>query len=152
MRQLFHQLVVLKDLPYFMVTFSQIIITKRILRSGLLYPSIKIANKSNQFLGIQSLDGQLPEQIGSVIHLRFLSLKKTCIRELPSSIVNLVYLETLNLETIEELSWESTVLILTVIWKMKKLRHLYLPKSCNYLTDEKLQLENLSNLQTLVFC
>ncbi|KAF3952653.1 hypothetical protein CMV_021812 [Castanea mollissima] len=100
--------------------------------------------------GIQSLDGQLPEQIGSLIHLRFLSLKKTRIRELPSSIVNLVCLETLNLETIEELSWESTVLIPTVIWKMKKLRHLYLPKWCNYLTDDKLQLAKLSNLQTLV--
>ena len=100
--------------------------------------------------GIQSLDGQLPELIGSLIHLRFLSLKKTRIRELPSSIVNLVFLETLNLETIEELSWESTVLIPTVIWKMKKLRHLYLPKWCNYLTDDKLQLANLSNLQTLV--
>ncbi|KAK4588990.1 hypothetical protein RGQ29_019835 [Quercus rubra] len=100
--------------------------------------------------GIQSLDGQLLELIGSLIHLRFLSLKKTRIRELPSSIVNLVFLETLNLETIEELSWESTVLIPTVIWKMKKLRHLYLPKWCNYLTDDKLQLANMSNLQTLV--
>ena len=100
--------------------------------------------------GIQSLDGQLPEQIGSVIHLRFLSLKKTHIRRLPSSIVNLVCLETLNLETIEELSWESTVLIPTVLWKMKELRHLYLPKWCNYLTDDKLQLAKLSLLQTLV--
>ncbi|KAK7823977.1 putative disease resistance rpp8-like protein 4 [Quercus suber] len=100
--------------------------------------------------GIRSLDGQLPEQIGSLIHLRFLSLKKTCIQELPSSIVNLVCLETLNLETIEELSWESTVLIPTVIWKMKKLRHLYFPKWCNYLTNDKFQLANLSNLQTLV--
>uniref|UniRef100_A0A2N9J952 Uncharacterized protein n=1 Tax=Fagus sylvatica TaxID=28930 RepID=A0A2N9J952_FAGSY len=67
-----------------------------------------------------------------------------------SSTGNLVCLETLNLETIEELSWESTVLIPTVIWKMKQLRHLYLPKWCNYLTDDKLQLANLSNLQTLV--
>ncbi|KAM3700966.1 hypothetical protein ACJW31_05G138000 [Castanea mollissima] len=117
---------------------------------------VKSVFKYSKFLrvldleGIQSLDGQLPEQIGSLIHLRFLILKKTCIRELPSSIVNLVCLETLNLETIEELSWESTVLIPTVIWKMKKLRHLYLPKWCNYLTDDKLQLANLSNLQTLV--
>ncbi|KAM4101345.1 hypothetical protein ACB094_05G136800 [Castanea mollissima] len=117
---------------------------------------VKSVFKYSKFLrvldleGIQSLDGQLPEQIGSLIHLRFLILKKTCIRELPSSIVNLVCLETLNLETIEELSWESTVLIPTVIWKMKKLRHLYLPKWYNYLTDDKLQLANLSNLQTLV--
>ncbi|KAM3700964.1 hypothetical protein ACJW31_05G137800 [Castanea mollissima] len=107
---------------------------------------VKSVFKYSKFLrvldleGIQSLDGQLPEQIGSLIHLRFLILKKTCIRELPSSIVNLVCLETLNLETIEELSWESTVLIPTMIWKMKKLRHLYLPKWCNYLTNDKLQL------------
>jgi hypothetical protein len=78
--------------------------------------------------GIQLLDGELTEEIGSLIHLRFLSLKKTRIRVLPSSIGNLVCLETLNLETIEELSWESTVLIPNVIWKMKQLRHLYLPK------------------------
>uniref|UniRef100_A0A2N9HXH1 NB-ARC domain-containing protein n=1 Tax=Fagus sylvatica TaxID=28930 RepID=A0A2N9HXH1_FAGSY len=100
--------------------------------------------------GIQLLDGDLTEEIGSLIHLRFLSLKKTRIRVLPSSIGNLVCLETLNLETIEELSWESTVLIPIEIWKMKQLRHLYLPKWCNYLTDDKLQLANLSNLQTLV--
>jgi hypothetical protein len=100
--------------------------------------------------GIQLLDGDLTEEIGSLIHLRFLSLKKTHIRVLPSSIGNLVCLETLNLETIEELSWESTVLIPIEIWKMKQLRHLYLPKWCNYLTDDKLQLANLSNLQTLV--
>uniref|UniRef100_A0A2N9HUL8 Uncharacterized protein n=1 Tax=Fagus sylvatica TaxID=28930 RepID=A0A2N9HUL8_FAGSY len=56
--------------------------------------------------GIQLLDGELTEEIGSLIHLRFLSLKKTRIRVLPSSISNLVCLKTLNLETIEELSWE----------------------------------------------
>ncbi len=95
------------------------------------------------------MDGELTEEIGSLIHLRFLSLKKTRIRVLLSSISNLVC-ETLNLETIEELSWETTVLILTVIWKMKQLRHLYLLKWCNYSTDDKLQLANLSNLQTLV--
>jgi hypothetical protein len=96
--------------------------------------------------GIQLLDGELTEEIGSLIHLRFLNLKKTHIRVLPSFIGNLVCLETLNLETIEELSRESTVLIPTVIWKMKQLRHLYLPKWCHYLTDDKLQLANVSNL------
>ena len=54
MRQLIHQLVVFEDLPYFLMNFSQIIITKRILRSGPLYISMKIASKSNQFLSTQN--------------------------------------------------------------------------------------------------
>ncbi|KAB8396272.1 hypothetical protein FH972_024814 [Carpinus fangiana] len=96
-------------------------------------------------------EGELPEKIGTLIHLRFLSLKKTGIRELPPSIGNLLCLETLNLETIDEFSWESTVVIPTVIWTMEQLRHLYLPKWCDYSTDDnKLSLTNLSNLLTLV--
>jgi Leucine-rich repeat (LRR) protein len=74
-------------------------------------------------------EGELPEKIGTLVHLRFLSLKKTGIRELPPSIGNLLCLETLNLETIEEFSWESIVVIPTVIWTMEQLRHLYAPSS-----------------------
>lgn len=95
-------------------------------------------------------EGELPDKIGTLSLLRFLSLKKTRIRVLPSSICDLVYLETLNLETIEEISWESTVVVPTEIWTMQQLRHLYLPKWCDYATDSKLELKNLSKLQTLV--
>lgn len=100
--------------------------------------------------GSKMPDGELPEKVGTLIHLRFLSLKKTGLRGLPPSIANLMCLETLNLETIDEFSWESTVVIPTVIWTMEQLRHLYLPKWCDYSTVDKLPLTNLSNLQTLV--
>jgi hypothetical protein len=96
-------------------------------------------------------DGELPEKIGTLmIHLRFLSLKKTGIRVLPSSISSLMCLETLNLETIDEMSWESTVVIPNEIWTMEQLRHLYLPKWCDYSSDGKLQLTSMTKLQTLV--
>ncbi|KAG7982349.1 hypothetical protein I3843_04G048000 [Carya illinoinensis] len=100
--------------------------------------------------GIQLLNVVLPEEIGRLVHLRYLSLKKTGMRKLPSSIGNLVCLETLNLETIDDLGWESTVELPDAIWKMERLRHLYLPKWCDNSTDDKLQLANLRNLQTLV--
>ncbi|XP_021296636.1 putative disease resistance protein At1g50180 [Herrania umbratica] len=98
--------------------------------------------------GIKGLDEKLPKDVGALIQLRFLSLKKTRIRELPSSLVNLVGLQTLNLQTIDKVSWESTVQVPNMIWKMDQLRHLYLPKWCGNVTD-KLTLANLSNLQTL---
>ncbi|GLU10916.1 hypothetical protein SLE2022_276930 [Rubroshorea leprosula] len=99
--------------------------------------------------GIKGPKVKLPAGIGTLTQLRFLSIKKTLIRELPSSLVNLVLLETLNLQTINKFSWESTVQLPDVLWKMVWLRHLYLPKWCGDVTD-KLQLANLINLQTLV--
>lgn len=94
--------------------------------------------------GIQSHDGKLPKEIGKLIHLRFLSLRDTDIGELPLTIGNLMYLQTLDI-----LTWNSTVQIPNVIWKMQKLRHLYLPESCGDDSD-KWQLATLCNLQTLV--
>ncbi|GKU97398.1 hypothetical protein SLEP1_g10547 [Rubroshorea leprosula] len=79
--------------------------------------------------GIKGPKVKLPAGIGTMTQLRFLRIKKTLIRELPSSLVNLVLLETLNLQTIN--------------------KHLYLPKWCGDVTD-KLQLANLIKLQTLV--
>ncbi|GLT60200.1 hypothetical protein SLA2020_329790 [Shorea laevis] len=99
--------------------------------------------------GIKGPDVKLPAHIGTLTQLRFLSIKKTLIRKLPSSLVNLVFLETLNLQTINKFSWESTVQLPDVLWNMIWLRHLYLPKWCGDVTD-KWQLENLINLQTLV--
>ncbi|GKV51612.1 hypothetical protein SLEP1_g58247 [Rubroshorea leprosula] len=78
--------------------------------------------------GIKGPEVKLPADIGTPTQLRFLSIKKTLIRELPSSLVNLVFLETLNLQTINKFSWESSVQLPDVLWKMVWLRHLYLPK------------------------
>ncbi|EEF40596.1 putative disease resistance protein At1g50180 [Ricinus communis] len=94
--------------------------------------------------GIQGHNGKLPKGIGKLIHLRFLSLRDTDIDELPLAIGNLRYLQTLDL-----LTWNSTVRIPNVICKMQRLRHLYLPESCGDDSD-RWQLANLSNLQTLV--
>ncbi|OMP05217.1 Disease resistance protein [Corchorus olitorius] len=99
--------------------------------------------------GVKGLEEKLPGDVGALIQLRFLSLKKTRIRELPTSLVNLGGLQSLNLQTIDKVSWESTVQVPNVVWKMEQLRHLYLPKWCGNITD-KLQLANLSDLQTLV--
>ncbi|GKV51065.1 hypothetical protein SLEP1_g57741 [Rubroshorea leprosula] len=99
--------------------------------------------------GIKGPEVKLPGDIGTLTQLKFLSIKKTRIRKLPSSLVNLVFLETLNLQTINKFSWESTVQLPDVLWKMVWLRHLYLPKWCGDITD-KLQLANLINLQPLV--
>ncbi|KAJ7955864.1 Disease resistance protein [Quillaja saponaria] len=94
--------------------------------------------------GIQGSGGKLPKEIGYLIHLRFLSLRNSDIDELPLTIGNLRCLQTLNL-----LTWNSTVQIPNVIWKMERLRHLHLPESCGD-SAEKWQLANLTNLQTLV--
>ncbi|KAI4335328.1 hypothetical protein L6164_013983 [Bauhinia variegata] len=94
--------------------------------------------------GIQGQGGKLPKEIGYLIHLRFLSLRNTDIDELPSTIGNLKCLQTLDL-----LTWNSTVQIPNVICKMERLRHLYLPESCGD-GARKWQLFNLRNLQTLV--
>ncbi|KAL2333926.1 hypothetical protein Fmac_015139 [Flemingia macrophylla] len=100
--------------------------------------------------GIKGLKGQsLPKAAGNLLWLKFLSLKRTRIQILPSSLGNLENLQFLNLQTVNKVSWDSTVEIPNVIWKLKRLRHLYLPNWCGNVTNH-LQLENLINLQTLV--
>ena len=100
--------------------------------------------------GIKGLKGQsLPKEVGNLLLLKFLSLKRTRIQILPSSLGNLENLQTLNLQTVSKVSWDSTVEIPNVIWKLKRLRHLYLPNWCGNV-DNRLKLENLINLQTLV--
>ncbi|KAJ8751297.1 hypothetical protein K2173_016479 [Erythroxylum novogranatense] len=94
--------------------------------------------------GFQGDGGKLPKEIGKLIHLRFLSLRDTDIEELPSTIGNLIYLQTLDL-----LTWNSTVLIPNSICKLQRLRHLYLPESCGY-ESENWPLADLINLQTVV--
>ncbi|RZB53893.1 putative disease resistance protein At1g50180 [Glycine soja] len=100
--------------------------------------------------GIKGLKGQsLPKEVGNLLWLKFLSLKRTRIQILPSSLGNLENLQFLNLQTVNKVSWDSTVEIPNVICKLKRLRHLYLPNWCGNVTNN-LQLENLTNLQTLV--
>ncbi|KEH21734.1 putative P-loop containing nucleoside triphosphate hydrolase, leucine-rich repeat domain, L [Medicago truncatula] len=100
--------------------------------------------------GVKGSKGQLlPKEVGNLFWLKFLSLKRTCIQILPSSLGKLENLQSLNLQTINKVSWDSTVEIPNIIWKLKRLRHLYLPNWCGNVPGI-LQLENLINLQTLV--
>ncbi|KAL7219744.1 hypothetical protein ACSBR2_012748 [Camellia fascicularis] len=86
---------------------------------------------------------ELPKEIGNLILLRYLGLRRTGFPKLPSSIGNLRYLQTLDLHTTDEIS------VPNVLWKMKGLIHLYLPYYNEFSTQGKLRLDGLSNLETL---
>ncbi|KAL3632619.1 hypothetical protein CASFOL_025603 [Castilleja foliolosa] len=89
----------------------------------------------------------LPENIGDLIHLRFLSLIGSLFTKLPSSLGKLIYLETLNLQVLNEIE------IPNVIFKLKQLKHLYLPNEFVVTGGGKLRLDGLRELETLVdFC
>ncbi|XVE50713.1 hypothetical protein DITRI_Ditri01bG0185400 [Diplodiscus trichospermus] len=92
---------------------------------------------------------KLPKGIGNLIHLRFLSLKdlRFLSSKLPSSLGNLRCLLTLDLRC-EGVLFSDSIHVPNVIWRMKQLRHLYLPLTCEGKT--KLKLNTLKNLQTLV--
>ncbi|XP_050260044.1 probable disease resistance protein RXW24L [Quercus robur] len=103
------------------------------------FKSLRVLNLKN--FGFYK--GELPKDIGCLIHLRFLSLKNSNIDNVPSSVGNLRCLQTLDLR-----SCTNGFRVPNVFKKMEKLRHLYLP--INYRVSEKLELANLPNLQTLV--
>ncbi|KAG6730584.1 hypothetical protein I3842_01G087800 [Carya illinoinensis] len=85
------------------------------------------------------------EFISSLIHLRFLSLRETNVIGSISSLRNLKCLQTLDLRT----GWDTGNVPNDVFRNMEHLRHLYLPQFL-IVTGGKLQLPNVSKLQTLV--
>ncbi|XP_048427902.1 putative disease resistance protein At1g50180 [Pyrus x bretschneideri] len=97
-----------------------------------------------KFEGIRREKVELPSNIGNLVHLRFLSLKGSDVRRLPSSLGNLVCLQTLDLRVF---ALPGKIKVPNVIWKMKELRHLYLPW---WGYGGKLKLVTLGNLQSLV--
>ncbi|KAA3472395.1 putative disease resistance protein RF45 [Gossypium australe] len=92
---------------------------------------------------------KLPNDIGKLIHLRFLRLRGLDFlnSQLPSSLGNLRCLQTLDLR-IKTLSFFKIIHVPNVLWRMQQLRHLYLPKHCSPKT--RLKLGTLRNLQILV--
>ncbi|KAK9041480.1 hypothetical protein V6N11_016580 [Hibiscus sabdariffa] len=93
--------------------------------------------------GTAERGGKLSNDIGNLIHLRFLSLKGLQLMwKLPSSLGDLSCLQTLDIRI------DQLVHVPNVIWRIEQLRHLYLPMNCNSKT--KLKLATLINLQTLV--
>ncbi|KAK9286159.1 hypothetical protein L1049_014541 [Liquidambar formosana] len=88
--------------------------------------------------------GKLTRAIGNLMHLRYLSLNCSLITNIPSSIGNLRHLQTLILQTHRSVE----IRVPNVIWKMERLRHLYLPTYIKK-SSGKLQLGSLSDLKTL---
>ncbi|OMO61191.1 putative Disease resistance protein RPP13 [Corchorus capsularis] len=97
------------------------------------------------FEGEETFGGcKLPDGLGNLIHLRFLSLRnfEFISSKLPSCLGNLGCLRTLDLRL------QGKIHVPNVIWKLRQLRHLYLPYHLKRQT--RLRLDTLVNLQTLV--
>ncbi|XP_047950145.1 probable disease resistance protein RXW24L [Salvia hispanica] len=105
--------------------------------------------KMSQYLRIFVVEGckfeggKLPSKVGELIHLRYLSLRYSNVRELPKSICSLPYLQTLDLRVSVDIKLPN------VIWKMKRLKHLFLNTEIEVIGGEKLKLGGLQELETL---
>ncbi|XP_061997036.1 putative disease resistance protein At1g50180 [Rosa rugosa] len=141
----------IRSLLYFAPKFFKQEWNKRIIRSVFndfkLLRVLKFENIDREF--------ELPKTIGNLVHLRFLSLKDSAFRALPSSVSNLVLLQTLDLRgkylvdgSWFWIEWDRDTKIRNVFWNMEQLRHLYLPSI--YTVSRKLSFARLCNLQTLV--
>ncbi|KAM7485956.1 hypothetical protein LguiA_001965 [Lonicera macranthoides] len=95
------------------------------------------------FEGYRFNEKRLPEGIGKLIHLKYLSFRDCWYWELPSSIGNLQFLQILDIRG-------RRIIIPNVLWKLESLRHLYLPYLPHTIRkNEKLTLDGLSHLETL---
>ncbi|KAM5553244.1 hypothetical protein ABKV19_025463 [Rosa sericea] len=112
-----------------------------------LIPSMFKDFKLLRVLRVEGMGGwkikiELPREIGNMVHLRFLSLRRSNIKSFPSFLGNLICLQTLDFRV-----FDYKMVIPNVICKMNKLRHLHLP--WYYRARGKLQLSTLGDLQTL---
>ncbi|KAL0293785.1 UNVERIFIED_CONTAM: putative disease resistance protein [Sesamum calycinum] len=87
-----------------------------------------------------------PRGIGKLVHLRYLSFRNCILPKLPPSVCNLTQLLILDLR-VRPL---SKITIPNVLWKLKKLMHLYFPESFDTYDGERLRLEGLTELETLI--
>ncbi|KAL3507723.1 hypothetical protein ACH5RR_033105 [Cinchona calisaya] len=89
------------------------------------FPQVICDSSKFKYLRVLKLErfvfktSKLPRGIKNLIHLRFLSLKDSMFNKLPSSIGQLQYLQTLDLRG-------HGIVVPNVLWKLKRLRHLYL--------------------------
>ncbi|KAH9611548.1 hypothetical protein KSS87_005163, partial [Heliosperma pusillum] len=98
--------------------------------------------------GIRTVNGSLPRQIGSLLHLRYLEIRGTNITKLPGSIGKLRYLLVLDYRDIVSEDEIPIIKIPNVLGKLVLLRHLFLPIKCLWNVGE-LRLSALPSLQTL---
>ncbi|XP_057536115.1 probable disease resistance protein At1g58602 isoform X2 [Amaranthus tricolor] len=119
-------------------------VSKEELDFGNLHHNFKLLRLLNLW-GIKTPTGALPSQIGCLIHLRYLGIRASNITELPKSIGNLKYLLTLDYRNVES---NKNVEIPDILYKLKLLRHLYLPIECPWSLKD-LKLHTLQNLQVL---
>ncbi|KAK4427859.1 putative disease resistance protein [Sesamum alatum] len=96
------------------------------------------------FMGISFQGTQTLEGIGKLVHLMYLSFEDCTLPELPSSIGKLELLCVLDLRVI------NTMIIPDVLWKLKKLKHLYFPESFGTHGARKLRLDGLTDLETVI--
>ncbi|KAL1547794.1 putative disease resistance protein [Salvia divinorum] len=107
--------------------------------------------KMSQYLRIFVADccefegGMLPSKLGELIHLRYMSLRGSNVRELPKSVCSMPYLQTLDLRV----PFPAVIRLPNVIWKIKRLKHLFLNEDIEVIGGEKLRLDGLQELETL---
>ncbi|KAL2230125.1 UNVERIFIED_CONTAM: Disease resistance RPP8-like protein 3 [Sesamum indicum] len=106
------------------------------------FPSTRVLD----FAGVDFRVKKLPRGINKLIHLRYLSFRGCYLQELPSSLGNLLLLETLDL-----LVRDSCVMTIpNVLRKLSRLRHLYFPRTFKSDERNKLKLDGLEKLEILV--
>ncbi|KAF2564427.1 hypothetical protein F2Q70_00018763 [Brassica cretica] len=88
---------------------------------------------------------KVPSSIGKLIHLRYLSLKRSNVTQLPSSMRNLKKLIYLNLDVF---CFFVVVYMPNILKEMRELTFLWLPESLHH-NNTKLELGNLVKLETL---
>ncbi|XP_055825251.1 probable disease resistance protein RXW24L [Solanum dulcamara] len=118
----------------------------------LVAPTKMLTYKDFKLLRVVDFDGinfprpKLVEDIFNLEFLRYLSFKGCVLEELPSSISKLSNLQVLDLRV----EGVGEIKITNVLWKMRRLNHLYLPLKFATQNGEKLQLYSLTELKTLV--
>ncbi|XP_015067630.1 disease resistance RPP8-like protein 3 [Solanum pennellii] len=133
---------------------SKTILSLRVVLLGNQHTPTKMLNLK-EFKGLRVLDFdgidfktlKLLTGISNLKFLRYLSLKGCILDELPSSISKLSYLRVFDLRVEKG---ASAIKIPNVLWKLRRLKHLYLPLEFATQNGEKLRLNSLTQLETLV--
>ncbi|KAL0414105.1 UNVERIFIED_CONTAM: hypothetical protein Sradi_1612200 [Sesamum radiatum] len=98
--------------------------------------------------GYEFENGKLPEGIEKLNLLKLLSIEDSVVKELPPSIFKLPCLQSLNLQ-IRVLS-DIHISLPNSIYKMRRLKHLFMEDGHQSIGGGKLKLEGLNELETIV--